>query len=229
MMKKIIILILCLSVYAPVMADDYADSLTEIASIVRQNLNVWGSSAKLPDSVVFNSVREGFISLAPILYAREFTDTVYTDTGQFQYAIDSQFLVVDMIFYKSGFNMLTVPLIDADSFNIIYSTPMILKAGEENQSIPTYCNWRGTYLRFYPVPIKVDTFIVSGFAKVVDLMSDTTFVADFPVTYRPAVIAYATAHAALKSRNPAWKEWLELYGMLKNDLLYHVGKGSDEK
>ena len=79
----------------------------------------------------------------------------------------------------------------------MFPSGYFLRAQERPNSVPDYYTWKSGAITLYPIPYYAgDSIFVDGRARVSDIMSDTTFVSDFPVTYRPLPAILATVFVA---------------------------------
>lgn len=194
-MKKIIILILlfCPSIFAA----DYLDDLTEQRNYVRKNLNLDTTSTAAYSALIDGFLREGYTILAPAVGGKHWTDSVISVSGQIDYALDSEMIKIQRVYWHSGLQLKSLREVPIDSFSVLFPLGMSLANKEGFWARPSYYAWSQGKIKLFPVPFYAnDTFVIDGIARVDNILSDTTFVADFPVIYRPLPVIYATYRVA---------------------------------
>ena len=140
------------------------------------------------------------------LKAQLLTDTIITTDGKFIYALDS-FNKVEEVWWKENYTVWPVKYVELTEFESIFQLPVSEESyGEDEESTPatqkpSHYNWNNGYLKLFPVPYVPDygdTIIVVGYSKVTNIESDTAFIDNIPVIYRPVVEAYATYSVAIQ-------------------------------
>ncbi|MFX0194825.1 MAG: hypothetical protein ACFFCW_01790 [Candidatus Hodarchaeota archaeon] len=194
-MNKLLIVIFVVLLITPVWADDYLDSLQEMSAKVKQNLGYATNSDGVPDSLVFSKIREGYVLFSNWMKANEIVETLVTSAGVFDYAYDS-IIVIRGIFWKKGDSLNGLKEYPKDQWIDIFGRPVVLSEQEGWVAHSTYYDQTEGRIQLYPTPDKADTFLIYGLGKLQNIISDSTFVTQFPVGYRPAIIDYATAKTA---------------------------------
>jgi len=195
-MRILLIALMVLIVSTAYGAEDYLDSLQEYSAVISQNLNISTTSKACPDSMKFRSVRSAAIVVAQAIYGNFMLDTVVATADDYDYALDS-LIKVKYVNFKSTDTVLPLiftPMVEWRSLKI----PRTLTGQSGVLAHPSYYDWDNGYLFLYPTPHAADTFIVYGFGKLANIISDSTFVTDLEVNYRPSLEALATALTALK-------------------------------
>lgn len=193
-MKKLIIILL---LFTPsLFADDYLDSLQEMSVTVKQNLNFASNSPNVPDSLVFSKIRETYALFSNWVFANEIVETLITTSGVLDYAYDS-LVKINEVFWKKKDSLMSLTFEKKSNWINIFNRPVLLSENDNYLAHSTYYDQTTGRIQFYPTPDKVDTFIIYGLGKVTNIISDSTFVTQFPITYRPAVLDYATFKVAL--------------------------------
>jgi hypothetical protein len=201
------LLILCILLPLSGLADDRLDSLREVADDVRLGLNIATNATCAPDSVVFDIVRDAYLVAGTDILGRLIIDTVVSAVSGENIAIDSNIVFVDIVRW-----------INKDSSTSLVYTPIkewrdlsVLTGRSGWTAHPKYFDWRPGYIVLYQTPIAIDTFIVYGYGKISDIMTDSTFVSDFPVSYRMAPLFKARALLGAMIGHPRYETWEKFY------------------
>lgn len=225
-MKKFIVIV-CAILFVPIMADDYADSIGEITTSIRQNLNFASTSTVVTSANVQRYIRESFIILSGVVSGKYLADTVIVSASDIDYAVDTQIIKINKVICKYGDTLLALKYHPLDDWRSLAITPYLSQTGIMSHS--SFYDWEYGWVFLYPPPVKIDTIIVYGYTKVLDIMSDSTFPQDYGVIYRPAAIAYATSQLAASMK--MWSEadwWSKEFDKQANILKMNLQKVSGE-
>ncbi len=201
LLSVVVLVVICLPT---VYADDFLDSLREQCALVRQNLNIATNGSQLEDSVVAKYIREGYCILAPAVKGRQVRDTIVTVQYQEDYVvatgvtgIDSTLIEILKVRMSNKDTIKTIKHAAQEVWDTLFPEGYTLKGRTGMTAHPSYYDWVQGRITLYPVPyIAGDTIIIDGVARVHTIMTDSTFVAQFPVIYRPLVTTYATVRQA---------------------------------
>jgi hypothetical protein len=195
-MKKLIALFILLFV-VNIQAADYLDSTKEIYSNIRKNLSISDAASGVEDSVVKPYVIDGAIAVSMVASGDYVIDTIIMSSGVLTYALDSSIIIVDRVMLEDSDLVYPLKLMAQKDWDDISANTRLLKE-EGGLKKPDHYDWNDGFIHVYPSPIAVDTLIIHGYKKVISVVTDSAFVANFPLTYRPAVVYYATSLLALK-------------------------------
>ena len=214
-MKKWLLIILLIA--SPVMADDYADSLREAGNMVRLNLNIATNSTAAPDSNVFDFIRGAYFEAGTAIWGRLIIDTIYTSINKTSYALDSNIVYVSSVIWQHADSLKSLMPVNVGAWGQLYDKRWrrLIQSDNDNDQYDnhsSYYDFVPGYIYLYPCPDKVDTmFIVNGYGRISDVMSDSTFVADFPAAYRSAPLYLATAKLGLALGISRAADYFKLY------------------
>jgi hypothetical protein len=205
MVIKRLIFIICLMVVlaAPIMADDFLDSLGEQREFVKTSLRITTASQRASNADIEDKIREGYSIFENALAAITVTDTITSVAYQVGYNLDSLITRVDLVYWQDTALFKVLRLIDPDSLTGLYYEGFSLLGKSGVEAIPGYYSWNQGRINFYPPFAGAgESIYVIGRGRVSNIMSDTTFVADFPVNYRSIPVTYAIWQIAIMT-----KEW----------------------
>lgn len=207
-MKKLILLTITILVLGgAAIADDFLDSTREMCSMVKQNLSLSTNSPKVADSIITKYIREAYCILAPAVAAMSFMDTILTVAYTQVYDLDSHLIQVEKVYFVNKDTLIPLHHIPTGGLDTLYPSGYTLAGKNGWEAHPSYYDWsiavwnssyHRLHITFYPIPVGTgDTIIVEGVSKVGGIASDSTFTSEFPVSYRPLAVAWATSATAL--------------------------------
>ena len=211
-------------------AADFLDGRGEVGNTVKQLLGYSTNADVLPDSIVLKWVKIAAIDVNTDVLAIHMTDTIYTTAYTEAYAVDSMIapLEVYCISKDSSYNMVRVRSSHSGS---LYTSFKILKSsGNVWESHSPYYDWIDGRLVLYPVPVNTnDTIVVEGIRKIQNIETDTSFVSQLDLHYRPAVLYRACYLTARSQELGGAADWLILYDKaiasinnVMNNIIYTV-------
>jgi len=232
---KIKILMFLLLFATSIRGADYLDSLNEVRSYIKQNLNWETSTSAESDSVITKNIKEAILLLCPAVAARQSRDTIYTVAHKIDYPIDTNLLEISKVFMRSKDTLKPLIRATVESFSTLFTqgSSYTLVGQRGILAHPGYYDWAyvtdSGYIRLtlYPIPVLAgDTIIIDGKARIKNIESDSSIVGQLPITYRPLVVNYVTAKIAKYKGKDALAEWywnLFLYQAAVLDITVNAG------
>ncbi len=195
---KTILFVVLLLFAVSASADDFLDSLDEQTVFVKQSLGLSSASTGRADSTIHKFIREGYIILGNMVDGVEVSDTITTVTGQLDYDIDSIMTRVETVYWHSSDSIKMMVLITPENLQSIYRSGHTLRGKVGFLALPSYFSWKNGQFKLYPPPIIAgDKIYIEGRGRVDNIMTDTAFVADFPINYRTIPVTYAIWKTAI--------------------------------
>ncbi len=229
-MKKLLAVFLLLFVMSA-QADEYVDDIVDGIRRVKMNVG-WSTATDVKiDSIIRGYYQEGAMIVSIATDGKLFVDTVMTVAYNHMQAYDTliQRVTDVQIFSKDSLHILKWMARDFwDTASAV--NEVLVPEDAFPDRLPTHYDWSSGYLFMMPPPVKAgDSLLIVGYAKPTVIhalfwdgdvsFSDTTdctetcdsvqylTLTDVAVTYRPAVVYYATALFATRLELPSAQMW----------------------
>jgi hypothetical protein len=206
---------------------DFLDTKSQCLNMVKQNLN-WELTKTDQDSLIFKDLKEAAIIISCAAKARIFWDTITTSAYVIDYDLDTNLITVEDASWHSSDLFLPLKYNGSGTFDTLLAHSVYSLKGESGaDGLPKYFDWKYNSTKskitmtLYPPPAAAGyNIIIRGLAKVRNIQTDTSFMATFPVAYRPAITTYATVKRAVAL---GMSEKVQIYSQLLQMQLQILG------
>lgn len=197
-MRRITILFLVVAA-SGVMAGQYLATFAQVRSEVKNSLNITGTTY-VTDSTLNGFIREGIVTVNPILRGVKATSAFVTSVRQNTYNLDSLTIGIMSVEWAKGDSVKTLTYMPRHLWYERLTKTVFQEI--EYAARPSYYDYTDNQIFLYPTPIiSGDTIKVLGFKRITGIDTLTTLSA-MPEAYRAAVYKYVLWRVAASKQHP---------------------------